>query len=59
MARALYSAGKKIESVEILTIPSIHWCACEINSYKIMLLALYCMTKQFEFREDNDQRGYV
>ena len=43
---ALYSASREIESVEILTILSNHWCACEINSYKIMFLAApYSMTK--------------
>ena len=53
--RALYSAGWKIGSVEILTILSIHWFACEINSYKMMFLAApYYMTKLLEYRE-----GYI
>ena len=55
MMRALYNASRKLESVEILTILSIQWCACEINSYEIMFLAApYSMTKLFEFRE-----GYI
>ena len=42
----------KIEPVEIQTVLSIHWCTCEINSYKIMFLnAPYSMTKLFEFQE--------
>ena len=49
---ALSSTIRKIESVEILTILPIHWCICNINSYKIMFLAPYSMTKLFEFREE-------
>ena len=51
---ALYSTSSKIEPVEILTVLSIHWCTCEINSYKIMFLAPYSVTKLFEFHE-----GYI
>ena len=51
---ALYSISRKIESVEILMILSIHFCTCEINSYEIMFLVSYSMTKLFEFRE-----GYI
>ena len=51
---ALYSTSRKIESVVILAVLSIHWCTCEINSYKIMFLTPYSMTKLFEFRE-----GYI
>ena len=51
---ALYSTSSKIESVEILAVLSIHWCTCEINSYKIMFLAPYTMTKLFE-----SQEGYI
>ena len=40
--------------VQILTVLSIHWCTCEINSYKIMFIAPYSMTKLFEFQE-----GYI
>ena len=48
---ALYSTSRKIEAVEILTVLSIHWCAC---SFKIMFLAPYPVTKLFEFQE-----GYI
>ena len=51
---ALYSTSRKIEPVEILAVLSIHWCICEINSYKIIFLTLYSVTNLFEFRE-----GYV
>ena len=40
---ALYNTSKKIELVEILALLSIHWCTCEINSYKIMFLAPHCL----------------
>ena len=42
---ALYSTSGKIETVEILAVLSIHWCACEVDSYKIMLLAPYPMAE--------------
>ena len=48
---ALYSTSRKIEPVEILALLSIHWCTCEVDSYKIMFLAPYPMTKLFEFQE--------
>ena len=51
---ALYIINRKIEPVEILTVLSIHWCTCEVNSYKIMFLAPYSVTKLFEFQE-----GYI
>ena len=51
---ALYSTSREIEPVEILTVLSIHWCTCEINSYKIMFFNPYSMTKLFEFQE-----GYI
>ena len=51
---ALYCASREIEPVEILTVLSIHWCTCEINSYKIMILTPYSVTKLFEFQE-----GYI
>ena len=51
---ALYSTSRKLEPVEIQTVLSIHWCICEINSYKIMFLAPYSVTKLFEFQE-----GYI
>ena len=51
---ALHSTSMKIEPVEILTVLSIHWCTCEIKSYKIMFLAPYSVTKLFEFQE-----GYI
>ena len=51
---ALYSISRKIEPVEILAVLSIHWCTCEVNSYKIMFLAPYPVTKLFEFQE-----GYI
>ena len=51
---ALYSTSRKIEPVEILAVLSIHWCICEINSYKIMFLAPYYVTKLFRFQE-----GYI
>ena len=51
---ALYSTSRKIKSVEILTVLSIHWCTCEINCHKIMSLAPYSVTKMFEFQE-----GYI
>ena len=54
MMKALYSTSRKIESVEILAVLSIHWCTSEINSYNIMFLAPYSMTKLFEFQE-----GYI
>ena len=48
----LYSTSREIESTEILAVLSIHWCACEINSYKMMfLIASYFMAEHFEFRE--------
>ena len=43
---ALYSTSRKIESFEIWAVLSIHWCTCEINSYKIMFLAAYSVTKE-------------
>ena len=52
---ALYSACGEIESVEIQTVLSLNWCACEIHSYQIMfLVGLYSMAKLLEFRE-----GYI
>ena len=51
---AVYSTSRKIESVEILAVLSIYWCTCEVDSYKIMFLAPYSMTKLFEFQE-----GYI
>ena len=51
---ALYCTSRKIESVEVLAILSLHWCTCEVNSYKIMFLVRYSMTKLFEF-----QGGYI
>ena len=51
---ALYSISRKIEPVEILAVLSIHWCTYEVNSYKIMFLAPYPVTKLFEFQE-----GYI
>ena len=51
---AIYSTSRKIEPVEILTVLSVHWCTCEVDSYKIMFLAPYLMTKLFEFQE-----GYI
>ena len=56
---ALYSTSKKIESVEILAVLSIHWCTCEINTYDIMFLTPYSMTKLFEFREGYITRAMV
>ena len=51
----LYSTIREIESVEILPVLPIHWCTCEINSYKIVsLIAPYSVTKLFEFQE-----GYI
>ena len=54
MIAALYSTSRKIEPVEILPVLSSHWCTCEVNSYKIMILAPYPVTKLFEFQE-----GYI
>ena len=51
---ALYCSSREIEPVEILTVLSIHWCTCEINSYKIMILVPYPVTKLLEFQE-----GYI
>ena len=51
---ALYSTSRKVEPVEILAVLSIHWCTCDINSYKIMFLTPYSMKKLFEFQE-----GYI
>ena len=51
IAVALYSISREIERVEILAVLSIHWCTCEINSYKIMFFAPYPLTKLFEFQE--------
>ena len=51
---ALNSTSRKIEPVEILAVLSIHWCTCEVNSYKIISLAPYSATKLFEFQE-----GYI
>ena len=49
----LYSTSREIESVEILAVLSIHWCTCEVNSYKIMFLAPYSVKKLFKFQERN------
>ena len=54
MIAALYSTSRKIEPVENLAVLSIHWCTCEVNSYKIMFLTPYPVTKLFEFQE-----GYI
>ena len=54
MTMALYSTSRKIETGEILAVLSIHWSACEVDSYKIMFLAPYHMIKLFEFQE-----GYI
>ena len=51
---ALYSTSRKIEPVKILAVRSIHWCTCEVNNYKIMILAPYPVTKLCEFQE-----GYI
>ena len=51
---ALYSTSRKREPAEILAVLSIHWCTCEVNSYKIIFLAPYPVTKLFEFQE-----GYI
>ena len=51
---ALYNSSRKMETVEILTVLSIHWCACEVDSNKIMFLAPYPVAKLFEFQE-----GYI
>ena len=48
---ALYCTDRKIVSVEILAVLSVHCCTCEINSYKIMFLAPYSVAKLFEFQE--------
>ena len=59
---ALYSTSRKIEMVEILAVLSIHWCTCEVDSYKIMFLAPYPMTKLFEFYEvqmGTDHNKYI
>ena len=48
---ALYSTSSKIQSVEIPAVLSIHWCTCDINSYKIVFLTPYPVTKLFEFQE--------
>ena len=50
-AKALYSNNREIDPIEILTILSIRWCTCEINSYKVVLLTPYLMAKQFELQE--------
>ena len=47
----LYSTSREIEPIEILAVLSIHWCACEVNSYKIMFLVLYSMINLLEFQE--------
>ena len=54
MIAALYITIRKIEPVEILAVLSIHCCTCEVNSYRIMILAPYPGTKLFEFQE-----GYI
>ena len=54
MIAALYGTSRKIEPVDILAVLSINWCTCEVNSYKIMILAPYAVTKLFEFQE-----GYI
>ena len=51
---ALYSKSREIEPVEIMAVLSIHWCTCEINSYKIIFFAPYPVTKLFEILE-----GYI
>ena len=51
---ALYSTSRKITTVEILAVLSIHWCTCEINSYIIVFLAPDPVAKPFEFQE-----GYI
>ena len=54
IAVALYSNGRKIETVEIRAVLSIHCCTCEVDSYNIVFLAPYRMAKLFEFQE-----GYI
>ena len=49
----LNSTSREIEPVEVLAVLSIHWCTCEVNSYK-MIFAPYSVTKLFEFQE-----GYI
>ena len=51
MMTALYSPSWEIESIVILTVPSIRWCTHEINSYKVVSFTPYSMTKLFEFQE--------
>ena len=52
---ALCSVSRETEPVKLLAVLSIHWCACEVNSYKIVFLIVpYSMTKLFEFQE-----GYI
>ena len=51
---ALYSTSREIEPVYILAVLYIHWCTCQVNSYKIMFLAPCSVTKLFEFQE-----GYI
>ena len=51
---ALYGTTRKIETVEILAVLSIHCCTCEINSYIIVFLAPYPVAKPIEFQE-----GYI
>ena len=54
ITKALYSTSSKIEPVEILTVLSIHWCACEVDSHQIMFLATYPVTNLFKFQD-----GYI
>ena len=50
----LYNTGTKIEPVEVVKVLSIHWCTSEVNSYKIMFLTPYSVSKLFDF-----QVGYI
>ena len=51
----LHSNGRKIESVEILSVLPIHRYTCEIDGLEIMIVTItpYSVKKLFEFSEGN------
>ena len=50
---SLFTTNRNKSLMKMLNM-LIHWCTCEIDSYKIMFLPPYSVTKLFEFQE-----GYI
>ena len=49
---SLYSTIREIELVEVLAVVSIHWCTCEVSSFKIMFLDPYSVRKPLYTKRD-------